>query len=421
LALFHEGVSVNYRTAALPVVLGALVLLSVPAIAGAQDDAANDPRTKARIHLGMLHLNPIFRLTDVGVDTNVLNSADAPQSDFTMTVAPALQTFVVGGGHFFIRGRVGGEATYYRKTATQRSLGGDVAQTVELRLHRLRLFTDADYASTRNRPTYEFDARIRNITTGYGAGIGFAIGQRVSFEGSAHHTDTAFDPDAVFDTVRLRETLNHAADTATGIIDLPLTPYTTVEFTGVATHEAFPFAPHRDNDQMQLTTSLLFNPRAAIAGTATLGYQTVEPYWAENLLPSYRGPVAHASLTYRFHEATQVTVAGDRDVQHSFELAQPYFINTTYDLSLRRHLFGRYDGTVGSRQVTYDYKTFLADIAEIVKRRDRISNHYAFVGTKLTRGLRLETGATYARRESNTLAYRYYSGWRFMTSIVSGF
>jgi hypothetical protein len=411
---------VNYRTAAPRALLATLMLLSVPAIARAQDDT-NDPRTTARIHLGVLHLTPIFRMTDVGVDTNVLNSADDPQSDFTMTAAPALATAVVAGGHFFVRGRVGGEAVYYRKTQTQRSLGGDVAQTVELRLHRLRLFMDGDYASTRNRPTYEFDARVRNITTGYGAGIGFAIGQRLSFEGTTRRNTTAFDPDAVFGNVRLRETLNHTADVATGIIDLPLTPYTTVEFTGVATHEGFPFAPHRDNDQMQLTTSLLFNPRAAIAGTATIGYQTVEPYWAENVLPSYHGPVAHASLTYRFHEATQVTFAGDRDVQHSFELAQPYFINTTYDLSLRRHLFSRYDGTVGARQVTYDYETFIASTAEVVKRRDRVYNHYALIGTKLTRGLRMETGATYARRESNMLAFRYYSGWRFMTSIVNGF
>ena len=68
-----------------------MLLLPVCAFAQSTDPAAIE---NARLQFGPLALQPRFALTNVGVDTNVRNEADAPQRDFTMTFVPALDSWL---------------------------------------------------------------------------------------------------------------------------------------------------------------------------------------------------------------------------------------------------------------------------------------------------------------------------------------
>ena len=91
---------------------GVCLLASLPALAFAQT-AGGDP-AEARMHLGPLALTPRFPVRNLGVDTNVFNSANLPTRDFTATFGPGVDTWLRIG-----RARLSGETlvewTYFRK------------------------------------------------------------------------------------------------------------------------------------------------------------------------------------------------------------------------------------------------------------------------------------------------------------------
>ena len=70
---------------------------------------APDPDAEANIRFGPLSLKSTIALTNLGVDTNVFNQADAdqPQSDFTMTFSPTTDVWL-RMGRTWITGTVGG-------------------------------------------------------------------------------------------------------------------------------------------------------------------------------------------------------------------------------------------------------------------------------------------------------------------------
>ena len=69
-------------------VLTALIamLCSIPAFA--QQVPTDDPVASAPIRLGAVGVRPRFTLSNAGVDTNVFNTVDNRQRDFTFTTAP---------------------------------------------------------------------------------------------------------------------------------------------------------------------------------------------------------------------------------------------------------------------------------------------------------------------------------------------
>src|SRR5262245_35099028 len=94
------------------------LLTAWPALATAQ--STGDPAEEARIHLGPLALEPRFALRQLGVDTNVFNSADHPVKDVTASFAPGVDTWLRFG-----RARLSTETevewTYFKQAAGQRA------------------------------------------------------------------------------------------------------------------------------------------------------------------------------------------------------------------------------------------------------------------------------------------------------------
>src|SRR5438874_12358229 len=89
--------------------------------AGAQTTPIDEARQTARLHIGALYLTPTLQLKDVGVDTNVFNSAE-PARDYTLTLSPGVQVAVPVARRALLAGSVAANAVYFQRYATERSV-----------------------------------------------------------------------------------------------------------------------------------------------------------------------------------------------------------------------------------------------------------------------------------------------------------
>ena len=99
----------------------ALALLAWIALAAsgfAQAPLPTDPARNARIRFGPFFLQPTLSITDAGIDTNVFNSSDQPERDFTITIVPGVADRLRGGAGAVDRRRPNGVRLV---SATQRA------------------------------------------------------------------------------------------------------------------------------------------------------------------------------------------------------------------------------------------------------------------------------------------------------------
>ena len=201
-----------------------LMALSVPAGAAAgQAEPPADPREAARMHIGPFYFTPELRIEELGVDTNVFNSADE-RRDFTFTVAPAVDLRVPFGRRALITAIASTDLVYYHRYASERSFDPDVAVRGDLFLNRLTLFAEPSYLNTRQRLNFELDARVRRDERAVSAGARLRISAKSDVEVAAGGRRTRFDADATFNGTSLRETLNRESRQVSLTLRHALTP-----------------------------------------------------------------------------------------------------------------------------------------------------------------------------------------------------
>jgi len=81
-----------------------------------------DPDAEANVRFGPLSLKSTIAVTNLGIDTNVFNEAEAdqPQSDFTTTFSPNTDVWL-RMGRTWITGTVQIDWVYYNKFASERA------------------------------------------------------------------------------------------------------------------------------------------------------------------------------------------------------------------------------------------------------------------------------------------------------------
>ena len=117
--MFLPAVGVSSHVTVMHKCLLVAVLMSIAPRAFAQ--GAQDPWSRARVHLGPLALSPAISLTNAGIDTNVFNepTVAGPKRDFTMTVQPKADVWL-RLGRSLISGNATEDLVYYRTYANQR-------------------------------------------------------------------------------------------------------------------------------------------------------------------------------------------------------------------------------------------------------------------------------------------------------------
>jgi hypothetical protein len=227
-----------------------------------------------------------------------------------------------------------------------------------------------------------------------------------------------FDEAAVFRSASLHDELSHVTTSGAVTLRHQITPLTSIEFDATRSDDRFEFAPLRDSASTAFGTSVTFDPFALIKGTAAFGFRNFRPESPD--VPAYSGGTMAVDLTYTMFGMTRLAVRAARDVQYSYDIAQPYYVQTGIDGSVAQQIFGPFDAVGRLVEQRLAYRNRVGIPVEVANRTDAIHSIGAGIGYHLGKDLRLGFNVDKARRESEVDS-RPYEGLKYGTSLTYGF
>lgn len=394
---------------------GLVVLVLLGASAQAQSvPPAPDP-TEARVRLGPVYLNPGIGLTNAGLDSNVYLEADSqvPETDLTMTVTPQSDLFM-RVGRTWLMGNIREDLVWYKEFASERSVNQFYTARWLVPLNRLRFAINGNWIAARDRPGYEIDARSQRYESAVAGAVEVRALAKTFFVARGERRDIEYDKDAVF----LGTNLNDELTRTEGVIGLgvrhQLTPLTSITLDGERTQDRFKFSPERDSDSSQLSVGLSFAPFALISGTGQVGYRDFKPLAGD--VPGFTGFTAKIDLTYVALGSTRIGFRALRDIEYSFDINQPYYLQTGFNVSVGQQVYGPMDveGRVGNQQLAYRVRGTNAD-----GRVDRVRSFGGGIGYRLGVDLRMGFNIDRQERTSDLIGHDY-DDLRFGFAVTYG-
>jgi hypothetical protein len=371
-----------------------------------------------RVRVGPVWMNPTVALTNLGIDNNVFNDADSddPKSDFTMTVTPQTDLWL-RMGRTWLTANLREDIVWYQDFATERSVNSRSTVGWVVPLTRVSFAVGGNWVNTRERPGFEIDARSQRTERAWNGAAELRALSKTFFGARAERRDVAFDSDAVFLGRNLREQLNRTETTKALTIRHDVTPLTSLSLEIGRSNDRFDFQPIRDSDSTRVQARLDFDPFALISGSAQVGYRHLEPLSAE--VPEFSGATAAVSLSYVALGSTKLTVQANRDVQYSFDVGQPYYLQSGVSLALAQRIYGPVDveGRLNTQRLSYRER--IGAEVEAPDRVDHIRGYGAGVGYRAGRDLRIGVNLDQQKRTSD-VERRQYEGLRFGLSVTYG-
>jgi len=396
-------------------VLG-LTLVAVPATA--QTPTAGEPPADVRVRVGPLFANPSLSLTNAGIDTNVFNEPDQvlPKQDFTMTVTPATDVWL-RFGPTWLSANIREDLVYYNTYASERSANTGVKSMWLIPLNRLTLKPSLSYLITRERPGFEIDARARHTDLGYGGLVEVRALAKTFFGVRGERHEINFDQGAVFLGANLDDQLTRTVTTGGVSLRNQLTPLTSVTLDAAREQDRFSRSPLRDSDSTLVSFGVTFDPAALIKGSATFGYRDFRPLTPG--VPGFQGGTIAVDLSYVALGATRLGVQATRDVQYSYDVNQPYYVQTGIAGSIQQQIFGPIDAVARAGAQRLAYRDRSEAPVAVANRADHVRGYGGGVGYHLGRDLRIGVNIDRQRRES-PIDFRQYDGTRYGVSVTYG-
>jgi hypothetical protein len=395
--------------------VAALCLHALPSAAQTADGAP-DP-ANVRVRMGPLYLDPTIALTNAGVDENVFNdpTSKVPKKDFTLTITPATDLWLHMGPTWVI-GKVKQDINWYKEFASERSANTTYNVGWRVPLSRLAFKVNAMYSNSRERPGFEIDARALRTLFSYDGAVEFRTLSRTFIGVTGQRARTDFADDATFRGAGLKNELNRVSTSYGFTLREQLTTLTSITVAATRTQDRFEFSPLRDATSNNLVTTISFDPAALIKGSASIGYTNFEPQAG---LPAYAGLTSDVNLYYTLQGVTKFAFSANRGVQYSFDVDQPYYLQTGFSGSIAQQIFGPFDvvGRIGRQ--TLAYRDREGAIIAAPNRNDRVSTYGGGVGYHLGKALRLGFNVDNSKRTS-PIDDRTYQGLRYGTALTYG-
>ena len=393
-------------------------LLVIAPCAFAQQDVA-DPAADARIRLGPLALTPTFSLINAGIDTNVFNEPDqaGPKRDFAMTLEPKTDWWLRMGRTWFL-GNVTGGLVYYNKYENQRSINGLYRAGWLVPMTRLTLRADGSYLRTRDRPGFEIDARAQRSEVAVDGSLEIRALSKTFVGLKANRQNVKYAKDALFFGQNLRDGLNRTVTAGAVTFRHQITPLTSLTLDVGKEQTRFQLSPLRDSDSTAIVAGVKFDPFALVKGSATFGYRDFEPLVPG--LPKYKGTTAAVDLTYLGPTSTKLTVKGMRDLQYSYDINQPYYLQTGVTGEVMQRIFGPLDVVGRAGIARLEYRDRIGAEVPVSNRVDTIHIYGGGVGYRIGKDFRVGVNVDQQKRDSQA-ALRQYDGLRYGTSLTYGF
>jgi len=389
----------------------ALVVAVLPATALAQ---SGGPPANVRMRIGPLFINPTIALSNAGQDTNVFNDATNAKTDFTVTVTPGTDLWLRFGRTWF-QGNVSEDLVWFQKYASERSANNSYSLKWTVPLNRVILTPSWNYVNTRARPGFEIDARAERTEMAYGGTVELRLFSKsaVTFEGK--QSTTGFADTAEFLGTNLHDALNRTVTTGSLSLTHRVTPLTTLAATGSLSRDNFKFSGLRDSESRTISGSIRFDPAALIKGSASFGYSEFRPASAD--MPGYKGSVASVDISYVLLGITKFSVTAGRDVQYSYDINQPYYVQTGIGGSVGQQLFGPLDVVARGALRRMEYRDRIGAIVPVAERVDHMESYGLGIGYHLGRDTRIGVNVDQSRRIS-AVSFRRYSGWTYGVAVT---
>ena len=401
------------RRSWLSTAVAAAVLSAAPVFA---QTPPPDPDAEANIRFGPLSLKSTIALSNLGVDSNVFNEADAdqPESDFTMTFSPNTDVWL-RMGRTWITGAVQIDWVYYNKFASERAANSAFRIGVDRTFNRVAVKANARRLSTRDRPGYEIDARAQRFETQYDGEATVQVMSKTSVGATAFRRQTDFDEAATFSEANLSRELDRTTSGTGFVVRHALTPFTSVALDVTREQERFVASTFRDSDSMKAVGSVTFQPLALISGTASVGVRLFDPVPPD--VPAFNGVITALNLSYSLLGITRLGVQATRDIQYSFEFDQPYYLESGVTASVQQQVVGPFDvlGRIGTRGLAYTDRIGAA--VAVSNRTDRVN--MVGIGAGYRMGIDKRLGFTLDRQHrTSTIPGRTFTGLRFGLSLT---
>lgn len=404
------------RTRFLLPVSGCLVaFLAAPAIARAQDPS--EQVSMAKFHIGPLGFSPTLTMGNLGIDTNVFNTATSPTRDFTVTFTPAT-TEVMHVGRLLLSGATSVPLTYFATASTQRSVGFQQTGRVDLNLIHFAPYVTVAHGSTYERPDPEIDARVQQVSASASVGSIVRISPRTSFD--ANYTWGSFEfPNADVLGVDIGQQLSRRTSTINANFRTALTPLTTLVVTGALEKDRFDANPLLNSNSLSLVPGFEFKPDARLSGSLAIGVRALRPI--NPLVPQFTGIVAKTQLSWLLRETTRLSGTFGRDVNYALSDQTPYFVLTGASVSVTQLVVGHVDAQVGLSRAYLAYRgQVLGATLPDLSRRDRTDTYTVGSGYRFRIDARLGFNVSYADRLS-AIDGHHYSGFTFGGTMSYGF
>ena len=395
-----------------------------PRVFAQADPNGPDPE-KVKLHVGPVMMNPTVTFGNIGVDDNVFNDSTNPKSDFTMTISPKTDVWLRFLGTWF-NGTMTEDVVWYQKYSSERSGNTTYGLNWKLPLTRFTATIGASRASTRERQGYEIDERASRTLNNYFADVSLNVLASTALDVRITSAKTAYDPTATFQLVNLADELNVTSTAVDINLNRKLTPLTTLKVGLNRSEDRFPMNPLRDADRTDATAALHFDPVALLKGDVSVAYTSYSPH--SDTIPAYKGLTLSAGLSYTLFDVTQFVLRADRSLQNSYDITQPYYLQTGFNLQISQQVQTHIDvvGRGGLEHLNYrdltDAAVLVPSAAAVVvpNRTDTVTTYGLGIGYHLGSATRL--GLNYDRtRRSSPIELRGYERANIGASITYDF
>jgi hypothetical protein len=266
--------------------------------------------------------------------------------------------------------------------------------------------------NTSERPGYEIDTRARRFEGDLQIGAVVPVGSVTEIEVARRQFRVTFDEEAVYQDESLKQTLDRQLDAWDLRYRQSFTVLTTwVVHTGFE-RERFEYEPYRNSNSFRFSSGFELDLQALVRGTALVGYRSLAGAEGGTLAP-FSGLTANVDVAYTAPTQTRLQAVVNRDLHYSFEIEQPYYVQTGFTFIGTQRLIGQWDVQFTGGRDRLDYRAL--DPAD--KRRDVIRRFGAGIGYDVGDDLRLGFDMLWQTRQS-PLSERDYHSFKSGVSLT---
>jgi hypothetical protein len=266
--------------------------------------------------------------------------------------------------------------------------------------------------NTSERPGYEIDTRARRFEGDLRVGAIVPVGSVTSFEVARRQFRVAFAEDAVHEGESLKQTLDRKLDAWEMHWRQAFTVLTTWVVNATREQERFEFEPYRNSNSLRLESGFDLNLHALVRGAALVGYRRL--VGAEGgTLAEFSGVTANVDVAYTAPTQTRLQAMVKRDLHYSFEIEQPYYVQTGWDFTGTQRLIGQWDVQLTAGRDWLGYRS----LDPTDSRRDRIDRFGGGIGYDAGDDLRIGFNLLWQTRRS-PLSDRDYRSFKSGVSLT---